>query len=113
MLHCISQVPLGTPVTKPVIRDPTSPLPQPPPPLTVALPPEPEVTSSTQPPRNKSVIETKALTNDNQSFTTSIYLNQGEGAISAPAPSASLIVNRKTSLPFHAPTKATVSIAKL
>ena len=100
-----SKVPLGPPVTKPVIRDPTSPLPQPPErPLTVSLP-ESETSSSfpkletIMPPRTKSVIETS--NGENTSFTTSIYLNQTPESLTqtTKTPSTSLIVNRKSSLP--------------
>ena len=110
-----SKVPLGPPVTKPVIRDPTSPLPQPPErPLTVSLP-ESESGSSIpkletiMPPQTKSVIETS--NGENTSFTTSIYLNQTpeSSTQTTKTPSTSLIVNRKSSLPQNPITKTKVT----
>ena len=73
-----SRTPLGPPVTKPVIRDPTSPLPQPPPAATSEAVPGPELEVATpggsSKARRGSVIENSA--GQSQSFTTSIYLNQ-------------------------------------
>ena len=116
-----SRTPLGPPVTKPVIRDPTSPLPQPPEntSLTVSLPStetsetstatkaSDEVSSNNKPKRN-SFIDTSA--GQNQTFTTSIYLNQTSAPKSPTKTNqnqSSLIVNRKTSLPVNFNQKKT------
>ena len=88
-----SRTPLGPPVTKPVIRDPTSPLPQPPPVSTSSevVPPTEPQESGQERPRRGSMIDTSAGLS--QTFTTSIYLNQ-------PAPSSTQQpAGRKTSLP--------------
>ena len=105
-----SKVPLGNPISKPVIRDPTSPLPQPP--LVAAnsvnLPAERDDLSprkddlsprkvedhSSPASRTMPVIETSS--GETPSFTTSIYLNQPRAEQKT---RSSLIVNRKTSLP--------------
>ena len=120
-----SRAPLGPPVTKPVIRDPTSPLPQPPPVSAAAsesaaapsstaaaeaTPATPTTTTagagmrraedtastSTKPKRGSLALDTTS----SQTFTTSIYLNQSPDAVTpAQPPASSLIVSRKTSLP--------------
>ena len=126
-----SRTPLGPPVTKPVIRDPTSPLPQPPEATssstseqldTSSVPSSISVntsikssetedisTSSTlgAKPKRGSVIDTNA--GQNQTFTTSIYLSQQK---SEQEGKSSLIVNRKTSLPVTFPVKRKVSPSK-
>ena len=143
-----SRTPLGPPVTKPVIRDPTSPLPQPPesqqgaPSTETNSSPSTSIVasssstsstpstsnaggvtlrrseeaincSSNTKPKRGSLIDTNAGLN--QTFTTSIYLNQ-TAAPKSPTKSktnqSSLIVNRKTSLPvtmFQSKTKLSPS----
>jgi len=126
-----SRTPLGPPVTKPVIRDPTSPLPQPPESQPVSsegataatTSTGEEVSSSSNSPRKsedstpvskskKSSIDTNA--GQHQTFTTSIYLNQSPPATpkSPTKPQSSLIVNRKTSLPVCLQTKTKVTSSK-
>jgi len=126
-----SRTPLGPPVTKPVIRDPTSPLPQPPEsqPVSSEITIEPtasasdEVSNTSNSPRKsedttpvakskKSSIDTNA--GQHQTFTTSIYLNQTPPATpkSPTKPQSSLIVNRKTSLPVCLQTKTKVTSSK-
>jgi len=131
-----SRTPLGPPVTKPVIRDPTSPLPQPPesqPVSTEASPTTSNSTSTTEQEAATSNSPRKTEENNNtpasskskkasidtnagqhQTFTTSIYLNQTPPATpKSPTKSqSSLIVNRKTSLPVCLQTKTKVTSSK-
>ena len=120
-----SRTPLGPPVTKPVIRDPTSPLPQPPPPSSseVATSPDLEVattatTGGGSKPRRGSVIDSSP--GQSQTFTTSIYLNQpapkSPNKTSQPSQSSQagqLIVNRKSSLPVSLQAKLSGSQSEL
>ena len=90
-----SRTPLGPPVTKPVIRDPTSPLPQPPPvsSSSEAVPStEAGDSSGLERPKRGSMIDTSAGLS--QTFTTSIYLNQPDSASGTQQ-----AAHRKTSLP--------------
>ena len=136
-----SRTPLGPPVTKPVIRDPTSPLPQPPEartseaasletgtssttqatssvttpspssavsPVTSAA--EAEGESSNTKPKRGSMIDTNA--GQNQTFTTSIYLNQTAPKSPTKSSQSSLIVNRKTSLPINFGSKSKLSASR-
>ena len=136
-----SRTPLGPPVTKPVIRDPTSPLPQPPesqtsstatttssvssspsssgattstsssnPTSSVIMRPSEEGSSSNNKPKRGSMIDTSA--GGNQTFTTSIYLNQSVPKSPTKSSQSSLIVNRKTSLPVNFQTKPKLSPSK-
>jgi len=109
-----SKVPLGPPVTKPVIRDPTSPLPQPPDPAT-----RPQDLSSSDPNLTdtgpKDTDEDTVIDKDNTSFTTSIYLNQGKNEEEETS-SAALIVSRKSSINYKGKSKvkprASVSLSQ-
>merc|ERR1711892_407074 len=82
-----SRTPLGPPVTKPVIRDPTSPLPQPP---------------ESQPESSDALTSTTASTSADASSSSN----------SPTKPQSSLIVNRKTSLPVCLQTKTKVTSSK-
>ena len=137
-----SRTPLGPPVTKPVIRDPTSPLPQPPEARTASEATSSEASSSntqatssatassapssTSPsskigkseaegdksdkPKRGSMMDTSA--GQNQTFTTSIYLNQSAPKSPTKSSQSSLIVNRKTSLPINFGSKSKLSASR-
>ena len=89
-----SRAPLGPPVSKPVVRDPTSPLPQPPPVAVPAPAPLLEGGAPASPPQPAPTIEESGARSNKrnslvlsasdlgQSFTTSIYLGP-----SSPPPS--------------------------
>jgi len=126
-----SRTPLGLPVTKPVIRDPTSPLPQPPEAVpTATVPPSAEVAPSDKTadkplvvalPHRKSEDVAKTKTSHiessagpNHPFTTSIYLNNTPPSTPQSSKNSSQPpqAGRKTSLPVGLPTKTKVTAAK-